>query len=532
MKGFTREEFIEHLASKTKDWVLIGDYKNSLARTEFKHIPCGHTYIKTPYNVTSKPRMCKFCNANRLRGEVEFRERVKDKTDYEILGEYKNNRTKILVRHKKCGKTFETVPYNFLKTDEGCPHCVGDTIAKAVAWTNEKFLSEIGERKDEYAFLEEYKNFATPIKVKHLVCGEAFRVSPSNFLRGSRCPSCKYSTGEGQVFRMLKTQFPDEDMQHGNRKILPHGRELDIWLPNHNLAIEYDGLAFHSVKGLLRSHPKWSEPEAANYQKWKTDECEKLGIRLIHIFEDEWLEHPEIVEDKLRAILHAPMKRYYARKLQIKPVPREVADEFYEANHIQGKTNVSVSVGLYDGNELLALQSFLPYTRKKMDGAWELVRYATKLGVHIIGGFSKCLKWFEREHSPNAVVSFADRRWCDPFSNVYESSGFVNDGKAPKSYWYVKAPKRYHKASFRKDRIKVKFPKVYSPAKTEAQMMKEIGLQRIYDCGLIRYIKYYPSLSSLQATQSDKSIPNAPSNTPSTKSSKSLSSSASPSQTS
>ena len=88
MKGFTREEFIQHLSTKTQDWELIGNYKNALTRTEFRHKPCGHTYLKTPYNVTSKPHMCQYCNANRLRGADLFFKRIKDKTDYEVLGEF------------------------------------------------------------------------------------------------------------------------------------------------------------------------------------------------------------------------------------------------------------------------------------------------------------------------------------------------------------------------------------------------------------------------------------------------------------
>lgn len=491
MKGFTREEFIRHLSTKTQDWELIGDYKNALTRTEFRHKPCGHTYLKTPYNVTSKPNMCQYCNANRLRGADLFFRRIKDKTDYEVLGEYKNNRTKILVRHKVCGKEFYTTPYNFAKTKEGCPHCVGKTIANAVTWTHERFLQEAGERLEEYEFLEKYKTFTTPIKVKHLPCGEEFMVTPCNFLRGSRCPSCKYSTGEGQVYRMLKKALPDEDIIHDDRHILPYGRELDIWFPNRKLAIEYDGLAFHSIEGLMRSHPKWDKQEAMSYHQWKTDECEKREIRLIHIFEDEWLEHREIVEDKLKAILHIPMARYYARSLQLKVVPKPEAKKFLEENHIQGSTKTVISIGLYSGEELLAVQSFNRYTRMKKINAWELVRYATKLGTQVVGGFSRCLTWFEREYKPNEVISFADRRWSDPFSNVYERNGFIKDKQVPKSYWYVKPPKRFHKFGFRKSKFKSKHPEIYSPDKTEAEMAKELGLQRIYDCGLIRYHKLY-----------------------------------------
>lgn len=491
MRRFTREEFVKHLRSKTQDWDLIGDYKNALTRTEFKHKPCGHIYLKTPYNVTSKPSMCQYCNANRLRGEGAFLKRAEKKIDYEILGEYKNSRTKILVRHKVCGKEFYTIPYNFLKTTEGCPYCSSSAISKSRTWTHEKFLEAVGERADEYEFLTDYVDAHTKIKIRHC-CGNEFEMTPDSFLRGGRCRACKYSTGEGKIYRFIKHTVPSEEVIQSERTILPNRSEIDIYLPERKIGIEYDGLMYHTVEHFLSDkRRKWTKAKAQGRQEWKTNECERRGIRLIHIFEDEWLEHQDIVEDKLRAILRVPMKRYYARKLELRTVSRDVADAFYEANHIQGKTNVSVSIGLYDGDSLVALQSFLPYTRRKSDNVWELVRYATRLGVRVVGGFSKCLKWFERNYSPNEVVSFADRRWSDPFSNVYEKNGFAKDGKVPRSYWYVKAPKRFHKFGFRKSRIKSKYPEIYSPDKTEVQMAKEIGLQKIYDCGLIRYNKKY-----------------------------------------
>lgn len=491
MRKFTETEFKEHLASKAPEWELVGRYTNALTRTEFKHKPCGHAYLKTPYVVTSKPHMCQFCNANKLRGDSAFFEKVKDKTGYEVLGEYKNNRTKILVRHKICGREFETTPYNFCRAKEGCPFCVGKAISNSSTWTHEKFLEAIGERAEEYEFLTQYVDAHTKIRVRHC-CGNEFDITPNNFLRGGRCKVCKYSTGEGQVCRYVKSILPDEEVVQGDRAHLPSHAEIDVFIPSRNLAIEYDGLAYHTVEHFLKDKRRnWTVSQAQNRQKWKTDECYKQGIRMVHIFEDEWLEHRDIAEDKLRAILKAPATKYYARKLLIKEVPKKDARDFLEANHIQGKTQTTVSVGLYDGDKLIAVQSFCKYTRKNIPGAWELVRYATLLGTQIVGGFSRCLKWFERNYSPKEVISFADLRWCDRDENVYLANGFEPTGEVEKKYWYVKPPKRFHKSDFRKRKFRSQYPEIYSPGKTEAEMAKELGLQRIYDCGLIRYHKLY-----------------------------------------
>lgn len=57
--------------------------------------------------------------------------------------------------------------------------------------TNNKFILEVFSLvKDEYVFLEKYISTHTPIFVKHNKCGNIYKVSPANFLRGKRCPKC------------------------------------------------------------------------------------------------------------------------------------------------------------------------------------------------------------------------------------------------------------------------------------------------------------------------------------------------------
>lgn len=490
MKRFSRDEFVKHLAKMAPDWELLGNYSNILTRTEFRHKKCGRKILKTPYIVVSKPNSCRFCNAKKLAAPEAFYQAASKKKDYEVLGEYVNSRSKILIRHKVCGNEFEAVAGNFLKTDEGCPFCKAKTISKKRTWTHERFLESIGERALEYEFLTEYVDAHTPIKVRHC-CGSEFEITPDSFLRGGRCKVCKYSTGEGDLLRKLR-KLTNYEIIQSERRILPNRSEIDLYIPDLKLGIEYDGLVYHTIEHFLGDNKRgWTKHKAIYRHLWKTEECAKRGIRLIHVFEDEWLEHPDIVIDKISAAMRIPCERIFARNLVAKQVNQQEADRFLEANHIQGKTVSTVSVGLFYGDRMVAVQSFVPYTRKKLDGAWELVRYSTLLGTQVVGGFSKCLKWFERNYNPKEVISFADKRWCDPQSNVYQTNGFVHDGDTPPSYWWVKPPKRWHKSTLRKMRIKNKFPDIYSPDKTEAQMASEAGFKRIYDCGLMRYRKVY-----------------------------------------
>lgn len=484
------------LAEVAPEWELAGEYINAKTPTLFLHRPCGARYEKELQNIITDPGACRFCAAKKLAGTHEsFLERTRNKTDYEILSTYVNSSTKIHVRHKKCGHDFWTAPLNFANRKEGCPFCKGKVISQRQTMTHERFLEILGKRGKEFEFLSVYKGAHEPIKVRHR-CGYTMTTTPDNLIRKGRCKGCEKSVGEKEVFDFV-CGLTSSSVIGNTRKVLPRKKELDIYLPEQHLAIEYNGLLYHSVEwqiGKMDSGKNLKAlAEIKNAALWKTRESAKKGIRLVHIFEDEWLSKRDIVEDKIKTLLKIPQIKIFARKTTIRPIASKTASSFYEANHLQGKTKYSVSIGLFNGETLVAVQSYKKGSRKKhqVEGSWELVRYATRLGTVVIGGFSKCLKWFERGYHPREIVSFADLRICDLRENVYEKNGFQKESILPPDYWYVRGVARYHKTAFRKEKFKKKFPKVYSPDKTERQMAEEAKLLRIYDCGKIRYVKTF-----------------------------------------
>lgn len=480
-------QFVKKLAQKAPEWELTGKYQGANVRAMFRHSPCGAEYMKTPEIVLMYPERCQFCNAKKLRSSPEdYAKSVAHKVDYELLTDYVDWNTKILIRHKKCGHQFLALPGVFRRSDEGCPFCKNNLIASRVVSTHEEFIKRLGARAEDYEFITKYKKAKLPILARHKSCGTEFEITPDSMLRGGRCKTCNNSTGEVEVLKFVQSILPGEKVVHGDRTHLPYNRELDVWVPGRKIAIEYDGLKYHTREHFMSDpNRNWTAAQASKYHLWKTEKCEKQGIWLIHIFEDEWLEHRDIVEDKLKAVFKCPMERYYARKLELRPVKRAERDKFLEANHIQGKASGGVAIGLYDGEALLAVQVFLSKGR----GSWELVRYATKLGTSVVGGFTKCLRWFERNYSPKKIKTFGDKRWCSPYTDVYKRTGFTLDGETDISYWYVKGVKRWHKAKFRK--AKLKKMGVDVRGKTEDVLMQELGYERIYDCGRFRYIKEY-----------------------------------------
>lgn len=233
-----------------------------------------------------------------------------------------------------------------------------------------------------------------------------------------------------------------------------------------------------------------------DYHINKTKFFNEKRIRLIHIFEDEWMLKKEIVQDKIKSILGIQKEKIYARSCTIKPISAPESNSFLEGNHIQGADKAPIRYGIFYKNELVAVMTFgklrAALGNKKENSApntYELSRYTGKLGFIIVGGFSKLLKYIIKKHPEiQTIITYADLRWSAINSNVYLKNGFTLDHISEPSYYYTKNfNKREYRYKFRKSNLKTLFPDIYSKDKTEAEIMNEAGYTRIYDCGNLVY---------------------------------------------
>ena len=259
------------------------------------------------------------------------------------------------------------------------------------------------------------------------------------------------------------------------RKTLKNKKELDFLLEDHNLAIEYDSFYYHNI-----DHPNLKGN--TKYHKDKTDECEGLGIQLIHIFQDEWLSKMDIVKSKIKNLVGLSEKGIGGRKAILKEITYTESSEFLESRHLQGKTTgVSINIGAYHEDDLISVMSF----GKKSNNTYDLKRFATD-GKNHPGLASRMLTKFINDHNPKEIISFADRRWS--YGNVYKKLGFVDVGTIPEDYSYIKDNfYRTHKFNFRRDKL-IDLLSVNDIGQTEKELAKQYGLQRIYDCGKIKYL--------------------------------------------
>jgi hypothetical protein len=302
-----------------------------------------------------------------------------------------------------------------------------------------------------------------------------------------RCPKCFPKNGNSmfqkEVFNHIKNNINAEVIEN-TKKVLESGKELDIYIPELKLAIECDGLFWHGEIGGGK-HKK--------YHLSKTEECEKLGIKLIHVFEDEWLFNKEIVKSRLNNSIKSniPAAKIYARKCEIKEVSSKDSWVFLNSNHLQGKDNSSIKIGLYYNDELVSLMTFgklrAALGSKSAVGEYEMYRFCSKAGNNVIGGASRLLKYFVGNYKPSKITSYADRRWST--GHLYETLGFTKISNTQPNYWYFgrgNSYKRHHRFGFRKDQLSKKLEN-YDASLTEWENMQLNGYDRIWDCGSIKY---------------------------------------------
>ena len=244
--------------------------------------------------------------------------------------------------------------------------------------------------------------------------------------------------------------------------------EIDIYLPELKLGFEFDGLYWHSEKF-----------KEKNYHLDKTEYFKKKDIRIIHIYEDDWVYRSDILKSQIKNLLKLNLHKIFARKCIIKEVSIKECKKFLDDNHIQGSVSSKIKIGLYIEEELLSLMTFNSSEgRKKMeDGGWNLNRFCNKCGINVVGGASKLLSYFVKNYDVKRIVSYADKDWS--VGNLYEVLGFTNIGGNGPDYKYIVDGRRVHKSRYKKSKLNTTL--------TESQEMLKRNIYKIYDCGKIKF---------------------------------------------
>ena len=290
------------------------------------------------------------------------------------------------------------------------------------------------------------------------------------------CVKCKpiesnISGKEILLFKLIKELYDGEIIQSYklNRK------EIDIYLPELKIGFEFNGLRWHSEQFINK-----------NYHIEKTKLCKKNGIRLIHIFEDDFDYKLDIVKSIINNVL-GKSNKVHGRKTELKLIKsKNIIKEFLNKNHLQGFVNSNINYGLYYNDELISLMTFMKVrkvlNRVVKDNHYELIRFCNKLNFSVTGGASKLFKKFINDYSPDNVISYCDISWAN--GNLYRQLGFNYEKLTTPNYHYVIDGKRENRIKYQKHNlIKNGFDKKL----TEREIMESRGYYRIYNCGNEKY---------------------------------------------
>lgn len=246
-------------------------------------------------------------------------------------------------------------------------------------------------------------------------------------------------------------------------------KELDIYIPAKNVAIELNGLYWHTTEYVDK-----------NQHLEKTKMCEEKNIRLIHIFEDDFLQKRNVCESIILSALGIYDQKVFARNCKFEKIDRLTGRNFADQNHLHGSVEGGEYFGLYFKDDLVQVIQ-IGKSRFKKD-EFELYRMCTKLNTQVIGGFSKLMKNQPYEE----IVSYIDKSLYS--GKGYEKSGWIYLYTTSPNYTYYVDYKRENRLKYQKHKLK-NILENFDPKLTEVQNMRNNQYYQIFDCGNIK-VKY------------------------------------------
>jgi hypothetical protein len=339
--------------------------------------------------------------------------------------------------------------------------------------TKEKFNNLLTENYDIINYADYIHN------ILHKKCDNIFSINYSNLRRRlldkiEICTICS-PIGEQQSIKEKELVGWIESLNIspiiiGNRTIL-NGLELDIYIPSHNLAIEFNGLYHHSE--LFKDK---------NYHLNKNIKCQEKGIQLLHIWEDEWVSKQDIVKSIISNKLGLISNKIYARQCEIKVIENsKLVREFLNKNHIQGYSQSTIKLGLFYKEELVSLMTF-GYRHTNAKKEFELIRFCNRINLNVIGAASKLFNYFKQNYNFKEIISYSDFRLFD--GKMYETLRFEKKHLSKPDYFWCRRLERKHRFNFNKQKL---IKEGFDGSKTEVEIMHERGYYRIFGCGQYKW---------------------------------------------
>jgi len=452
------------------------EYKNnSTPNLRWVCSVCGTEYLRSFASQTASSTLglCNECTIH------DLSKRRKISTDSLIRvgclnpSEYKNNSTPNLRwACSVCGTEYlRSFTAQTVKTSKGmCMLCIRTMVGDCNRARHEDVVASGILNPYDYI-----NNSEKNMKYACDKCGSTFTSSyavlSDKSVKKHFCSSCSggVSSQEIEIVEFIESIYGGEILTN-IRSVIPP-KELDIYLPDCNIAIEVHGMYWHSSK--------FQKDKNIHYQKYVS--CKDKGIQLLQFWAEDWVNKKYIIQSILRTKLTKNNSKVYARKCSTVVVTPTQAKEFLNTHHIQGYgTGASVYIGLEHKDSLQAVMCF----KKTIGNIYDLTRFCTVQGITVVGGASKLLKYFITNYTPTEVTSFSDNMYSD--GRLYETLGFKESSTIYPDYKYYTKGTLQHKFRFRHSVLKTKL-KVYDSAITEKQNCANNGLYQVFDAGKIKW---------------------------------------------
>ena len=300
-----------------------------------------------------------------------------------------------------------------------------------------------------------------------------FTTNAYGHIKGVGCQICSISKEQYQLTEFIRSL--NFNIKSNDRKIIvPY--ELDIWIKSHNLAIEFNGNFYHSYNRIETTKER-------NKHKHKADLTHEKEISLLQIASHEWNNNKNLIKSMIKHRLGLS-NRIYARKCTIQKIDNKITSKFFTVSHISGHRHAKIAYGLYYNDELVSAINFNPIKNN-----YEIIRYASLPGLTIVGGLSKLLTRFIKDHKPNSIMTFVDRRYGNGIG--YKKFGFelMSITKPGYIYLHSNCQPAGSRIKFQKHKLQNKL-KLFDPLLTEAQNMFNNKYRRMWDAGHYKLIRH------------------------------------------
>ena len=249
---------------------------------------CHNSHIgKVLWHNWKRSRKCKQCSIEKSRSEsTESVRNLLESEGYKLLSEYTSNSEKV---HYICPNGHKHYTYiNNWKRGCRCGYCTGKY---------KLYIPDVINSIENEGYKVVNKDIKYAKEKIHTMCpnGHDYYVMWSNWsTKFSRCPKCQMSSGEIELKKYvdnLKIEYIDNDRSTILNPISGYHLELDLWFPELNKAIEFNGTYWHS------------KPEKIERDAMKKQVCEENNIQLLTIWEDEWNNNNKEVRSTIKVFL-------------------------------------------------------------------------------------------------------------------------------------------------------------------------------------------------------------------------------------